>query len=690
LGQVIVANKAKRVVLSFIAVVCALAASSVRVSAEEQQSCPDMSEHQKVLNEGIEYSESGRTTHSFGNQEFRADMIPWDSVIGSRKPELDLYAPPRLSDQFVQFRQPFLPPLQGDSKQLAEKDSETLPLRTEDEIQAAEAYALKCEEWRSYTSAKRLYERILLVREKGTDKKALASTLEDLARVYIMLGAPETESAGAALPESVHWTGIRGRSEVYVYSLLLSGLNSNHHGADESSEDSSIRAQNWNIAAKMYSRVLEVQDEGYVNIGSLLNLAALKEWQGKGDVWALYVKAMTTQKKVDFDQLATTERVFGGYGSGAKYEYEHHHYLPAERENAARVAALDYCIRNSRFDLLRTLEQDLVFHRSWPAVSNAILAYVNHDRDDDALRLFRQVMSQNSSPKKAWPDPKSLSTDTIVTMLPRLSAGDRHSLESYVSNNVEFDVLPALIVALQRAGRNDWALSLYHEMNGRQNSKANANHTSVLCLLKFGNFYLMQRSLPEYFNTMNQVMSVIEDSNDIQLSTKNDLLAEIDRVLSRESSNHMSIAQPVVARAHSLSERYRKRIEKHECIEMADRLDKTGSRLEDQAQYAEAEKMYRESLAIKQKNLEQDDPDLTFALDNMARICADQKRHVDAQRFYEQELVRYRKNPRQQDREYAAMLERYGDMLAHANQTAKADQIYAEARAFYNKTVARN
>jgi tetratricopeptide (TPR) repeat protein len=200
----------------------------------------------------------------------------------------------------------------------------------------------------------------------------------------------------------------------------------------------------------------------------------------------------------------------------------------------------------------------------------------------------------------------------------------------------------------------------------------------------------MQRSLPEYFNTMNQAMSVIEDSNDIQLSTKNELIVEIDKAFLRESANQVSIAQPVVVRAHSLSERYRKRIEKHECIEMANRLDKTGSRLEDQAQYAEAEKMYRESLAIKQKNLDQDDPDLTFALDNMARICADQKRYVDAQRFYEQELVRYRKNPRQQDREYAAMLERYGDMLAHAKQTARADQIYAEARAFYNKTVARN
>jgi tetratricopeptide (TPR) repeat protein len=682
------AHKAKRVILFVMASVCSLAGSPRDAFADEEMpSCPDLSAHQKVLDQGIKRSESGRTSDHFGGggHSFPSEMIPWDL---SRL----RYAEPKPSPPIGRSAVPVFYQVEGKGKAdfLPEKDIETLPLKTEADMDTAEDCAMTCEELKRYDSAKKLYERILAVRENGADKNALASTLEDLARVYVERGASGNEVAPVVAPESYRWASRRWMAQIFSNSLLLVALNSKHSAENTTAgKDASREAQDWEVAAKLYSRVLEVQHDGYVDAGSLINMALLKEWQGQDDVWALYVKAMSPQAKRNPGKGGVlTAAASGGYGSGERYAYEHHHYLPEVLEARACVAAVDYCNRNNRLDLLRTIEQQLFSHELWSALSNAILAYLHHNHTDDGFRLFRQVLAQSTdSYPRIWHGAQAISSETIVALIPHMSANDMPILRNYVVRSVSFDALPALMQVLQEHGMNDAAVALYHDMLTRKNSSldANANKTKVVCLVQTADFYLKQKSLNDYFSTIDQAMSVIEDSNDIKLAEKKALLDDIDQALSKESKQQLPIAQQVATRAQSLSERYRKRIEKHECIEMADRLDNTGSRLENQTQYSEAEKMYRESLAIRLKNLDPEDPDIAFAMDNMARICVDQKRYGEAQKFFEQELLRYKKNPRQQDRDYAAMLERYGDMLVHAKQTAKADQIYEEARAFYRR-----
>lgn len=121
-----------------------------------------------------------------------------------------------------------------------------------------------------------------------------------------------------------------------------------------------------------------------------------------------------------------------------------------------------------------------------------------------------------------------------------------------------------------------------------------------------------------------------------------------------------------------------------ECLGMAQKLDRTAFSLEKDGQYAMAEKLYRQALSIKVKNLGLDNLETIKQNADLARIAAAKGNKDQACNYYEGALRKLKESPKGESA-YASMLESYGDMLERFNYKAKANKIYEEARAANEK-----
>ncbi len=176
-----------------------------------------------------------------------------------------------------------------------------------------------------------------------------------------------------------------------------------------------------------------------------------------------------------------------------------------------------------------------------------------------------------------------------------------------------------------------------------------------------------------------QILLTISSNQNIELETKLKFVSTIMHRLSRAAyGKHTKRAYYQAQQLHNL---YTKQLA---CLQMAADLDRAAWRLEHSGLYDRAEKIYKQSLAIKEKSLGKDNQNTLTARADLARLYADEQRYAEAINIYEQTLALYKKiaNPGQP---YIALLENYGDMLNHINQTSKADEIYNEARITYSK-----
>lgn len=126
-----------------------------------------------------------------------------------------------------------------------------------------------------------------------------------------------------------------------------------------------------------------------------------------------------------------------------------------------------------------------------------------------------------------------------------------------------------------------------------------------------------------------------------------------------------------------------------ECLGMAQKLDRTAWKLELAGQYAMAEKLYRQALLIKHKNLGAESLETLAQNGDLARVCVALGRKREACRYYEDALKALRNHPNP-GRTYVTMLENYGDMLDRMHEKSRAERIYEEARISNNKTGSSN
>lgn len=187
-----------------------------------------------------------------------------------------------------------------------------------------------------------------------------------------------------------------------------------------------------------------------------------------------------------------------------------------------------------------------------------------------------------------------------------------------------------------------------------------------------------------------QVLEKI-NSGDEDLRIKQNLLSPVLKDINKAveaqsmvrglSTEDVISAQKVKERAKDFSIRWKKELE---CLDMAEKLNRTAFRLEQNGEYKVAEKLYRQSLSIKEKNLGLADSATIVQTTNLARLYAAQGRKREACRIYDEALSAMRKLPNPGS-ELATMLENYGDMLDQMHQPERAEKIYAEARAYHEK-----
>ncbi|MBX9951010.1 MAG: tetratricopeptide repeat protein [Candidatus Obscuribacterales bacterium] len=116
-----------------------------------------------------------------------------------------------------------------------------------------------------------------------------------------------------------------------------------------------------------------------------------------------------------------------------------------------------------------------------------------------------------------------------------------------------------------------------------------------------------------------------------------------------------------------------------ECLGMAQKLDRAAFNLEKVGQYSMAERLYRQALSIKVKNLGVEDTETIKQSADLGRVAAAQGHKSEARKYFEEALAKLRNNPHTKDM-YASMLESYGDALSKMDYGAEANRIYEEAR----------
>jgi tetratricopeptide (TPR) repeat protein len=218
----------------------------------------------------------------------------------------------------------------------------------------------------------------------------------------------------------------------------------------------------------------------------------------------------------------------------------------------------------------------------------------------------------------------------------------------------------------------------------KQSQVQKASTIEALCRVKLLNAARgleKDKDFPKLLSTYDQILSAIAYAKDLHLSTKVAILNPIMHRLESLNGEHEPRAAEVHLRAQQMINSYKRSLH---CLEIADELSHTAWLLEQNNSYPQAEKLYRQALAIKQKNLGLHDPDTLAETAILARLCADQGKYDQADEMYEHCLAGYGELGRQ-DCSYAVLLENYADMLNKAQKHAKADKIYSEAQAVYKK-----
>jgi tetratricopeptide (TPR) repeat protein len=238
--------------------------------------------------------------------------------------------------------------------------------------------------------------------------------------------------------------------------------------------------------------------------------------------------------------------------------------------------------------------------------------------------------------------------------------------------------------------RYELAKKLYQRILAAQSVHLKQNHIarvasnsdlerveSCLSAISYADHNLSKKAASTY----DQILSRVAAQKDLNLTDKVAILGPIvSRIVLLKEKNPLD-AKDVYLKAQNLCNGYKRTLA---CLEMADKLNATAWTLEKDQSYTMAEKLYKEALAIKQKNLDPNDPETLAQYGELARLYGDEGKYALAKDTYERMLTAYRKLPEPGDT-YASTLESYGDMLNGAHETGAADRIYAEARAYYSK-----
>jgi len=115
-----------------------------------------------------------------------------------------------------------------------------------------------------------------------------------------------------------------------------------------------------------------------------------------------------------------------------------------------------------------------------------------------------------------------------------------------------------------------------------------------------------------------------------------------------------------------------------ENLAIANELERRAFKFECRGSYELALKLYREALAMKEKDPGKYSEEALIQSGDVARVLAAQGHVPEAKKAYEEAIASFKKAGISGDG-YVMLLENYGDMLNRANQNRQADAVYAKA-----------
>jgi tetratricopeptide (TPR) repeat protein len=118
-------------------------------------------------------------------------------------------------------------------------------------------------------------------------------------------------------------------------------------------------------------------------------------------------------------------------------------------------------------------------------------------------------------------------------------------------------------------------------------------------------------------------------------------------------------------------------------------LNSAGSYLEGRAAHAEAEPLFREALAIGEKTLGREHPNVVAVLNNLANLLRDTGRHAEAEPLIREALAISEKSLGREHPEIAIRLNVLALLLRQTGRHTEAEQLYREAIAISEKTSRR-
>jgi len=263
--------------------------------------------------------------------------------------------------------------------------------------------------------------------------------------------------------------------------------------------------------------------------------------------------------------------------------------------------------------------------------------------------------------------------------------------EIVLKNSSELYAAECYARVYESTGDFDSARKLYLRVLGVRKSKFNSDPSSIQTVEaalarvemfrdagaadRFGNDDFAVRRY-------TRVIDTVDRSKNLDLKTKQKLLNRVISLLGFDPVKNNLEAIKQSKRASQLCDGYKRAMQ---CLGMADALTSTAFKLEVRGSYELSEKLFRDALAIKEKNLGVSNPETLSQCGDIARLYRDQGRFAESQKLYEQTLASYRKlsNP---GTTYATMLENYLDLLTCMKQASRADQIGREVTAYYKRT----
>ena len=123
-------------------------------------------------------------------------------------------------------------------------------------------------------------------------------------------------------------------------------------------------------------------------------------------------------------------------------------------------------------------------------------------------------------------------------------------------------------------------------------------------------------------------------------------------------------------------------------VEEASKLDDQADALYEKGRYAEAEPLYKRSLAIREKALGPDHPDVAASLNNLALLYDQQGRHVDAEPLYKKALAIWEKALGSDHLDVATALNNLALLYDAQGRYAEAEPLYRRSLAIREKILA--